>query len=636
MLNVEDLPRLTSPQDLEALKSRVLPRIAIRKDPKAPPHNDVTHHVMICCDTGCASSGSKAIVESFHKELTARNMEKTVDVVVIGCHGFCEMGPLLVVYPDDVYYTRLRPDDVAEIVDETIINRRPVPKLLYHDRETLRPIVRYNEIEFYAKQNRILLANCGHINPEDIEEYVAYDGYKALAKALSQKDDPMALLEEVKKSGLRGRGGGGFPTGRKWELCREAPGDEKYIICNADEGDPGAFMDRSLMEGDPHRLLEGMIIGGLVIGAKEGYIYVRAEYPIAVKRLKNAIAQAEALGLLGDNVLGTDFSFKIHLKEGAGAFVCGEETALIHSIEGKRGMPTARPPFPAVSGLWGKPTNNNNVETWANVPGIILRGGDWFASYGTDKSKGTKVFALTGKIRNTGLAEVSMGMTMREIVYDIGGGVQNNKRFKAVQIGGPSGGCLPESMIDRPVDYDSLIEAGAMMGSGGLVVVDEDTCMVALAQFFLSFTRDESCGKCTPCREGTTRMLNILTNITKGKGKAGDIELLEELARNVKLAALCGLGQTSPNPILSTLNYFREEYKAHIYEKRCPAHHCVDLISYWIDPDRCIGCGACRKKCPVQAIDGTSKKPHTIDVAKCIKCGACLGACRKSRAVFKK
>jgi NADH:ubiquinone oxidoreductase subunit F (NADH-binding) len=395
-------------------------------------------------------------------------------------------------------------------------------------------------------------------------------------------------------------------------------------------------MDRSLMEGDPHRLLEGMIIGGLIIGAQEGYIYVRAEYPIAVRRLQNAIAQAEAMGFLGQNILGTDFSFNIWLKEGAGAFVCGEETALIQSIEGKRGMPTSRPPFPAVAGLWGKPTNNNNVETWANIPGIILNGGDWFASYGTEKSKGTKVFALTGKIRNTGLAEVSMGMTMREIIYDIGGGIQNNKQFKAVQIGGPSGGCLPESMIDRPVDYDSLIEAGAMMGSGGLVVVDEDTCMVALAEFFLSFTRDESCGKCTPCREGTTRMLNILNNITKGKGKAGDIELLEELARNIKLSALCGLGQTSPNPILSTLTYFREEYKAHIYEKRCPAHHCVDLITYWIDVDRCIGCGVCRKKCPVQAIDGSPKKPHTIDISKCIKCGACIGACRKNRAIFKK
>ncbi|MDR3203907.1 MAG: NADH-quinone oxidoreductase subunit NuoF [Deltaproteobacteria bacterium] len=591
---------------------------------------------MICCDTGCASSGARAIVEAFTKELAAREMERTVDIVVIGCHGFCEMGPLLVIYPDDVYYIRLRPDDVGEIIDETIINHRPVPKLLYHDRESLRPIVRYNEIEFYAKQNRVLLANCGQINPEDVEEYVANDGYKALAKALSRRDDPLSLLEEVKKSGLRGRGGGGFPTALKWELCRQAEGEEKFIICNADEGDPGAFMDRSLMEGDPHRLLEGMVIGALIIGAQEGYIYVRAEYPVAVKRLKNAIAQAEAMGFLGDNILGSDWSFRIYVREGAGAFVCGEETALIHSIEGKRGMPTPRPPFPAISGLWGMPTNNNNVETWANIPGIILNGGDWFASYGTEKSKGTKVFALTGKIRNTGLAEVSMGLTMREIIYDIGGGIQNNKKFKAVQIGGPSGGCLPESMIDRPVDYDSLIEAGAMMGSGGLVVVDEDTCMVALAQFFLTFTRDESCGKCTPCREGTTRMLNILNNIVKGKGKAGDIELLEELARNIKLSALCGLGQTSANPILSTLNYFREEYKAHIYEKRCPAHHCIDLITYWIDADKCIGCGACRKKCPVQAIDGAPKKPHTIDISKCIKCGACFGACRKNQAIFKK
>ncbi|MDR1870639.1 MAG: NAD(P)H-dependent oxidoreductase subunit E, partial [Deltaproteobacteria bacterium] len=419
---------------------------------------------MICGDTGCASSGSKALVEAFREELAARNLEKNVEIVVIGCHGFCEMGPLLVIYPDDVYYIRLRPDDVPEIIEETILRGELIPKLLYHDRDTLKPIVRYQEIEFYAKQNRILLANCGQINPEDVEEYIANDGYLALAKALSQ-NDPLAILNEVKKSGLRGRGGGGFPTGRKWELCREAVGDPKYLICNADEGDPGAFMDRSLMEGDQHRLLEGMILGAIAIGAKEGYIYVRAEYPVAVKRVKNAILQAEALELLGENILGSSFSFNIYVKEGAGAFVCGEETALIHSIEGKRGMPTTRPPFPAVNGLWGQPTNNNNVETWANIPKIVLNGGEWFASFGTEKSKGTKVFALTGKIRNTGLAEVSMGLTLREIVYGIGGGLQNDKPFKAVQIGGPSGGCLPESMIDRPVDYDSLIEAGAMMGS---------------------------------------------------------------------------------------------------------------------------------------------------------------------------
>ncbi|MDR1167233.1 MAG: NADH-quinone oxidoreductase subunit NuoF [Deltaproteobacteria bacterium] len=591
---------------------------------------------MICCDTGCTSSGSRKIVEAFENDLKAKGLDKSVEVVVIGCHGFCEMGPLIVIYPDDVYYVHLSPDNIPQIVDETIKGGKVVEDFLYKEAETLRPIVHYKEIEFYAKQKRILLTNCGHINPEDVTEYIANDGYKGLAKALSMKDNTDALLEEVKTSGLRGRGGGGFPTGRKWELCRNAPGDKKYIICNADEGDPGAFMDRSLMEGDPHRLVEGMIIGALIIGADEGYIYCRAEYPLAIRRLRLAISQAETLGLLGDDILGSGWSFHLHIKEGAGAFVCGEETALIHSIEGKRGMPTARPPFPAISGLWGKPTNNNNVETWANIPGIIRNGGAWYASFGTEKSKGTKVFALTGKVNNTGLAEVPMGMTMREIIFNIAGGIQNGKKFKAVQIGGPSGGCLPDSMIDRPVDYDSLIEAGAMMGSGGLVVVDEDTCMVDLARFFLSFTRDESCGKCTPCREGSTRMLNILTNITQGKGKPGDIELLEELARNIKLSALCGLGQTCPNPILSTIRYFRHEYEEHIFHKKCPAGQCVDLLTYWIDSEKCVGCGSCKKICPVSAIDGEKKEPHVIDINKCIKCGSCIEACKKYKAIFKK
>ncbi|MDR2352088.1 MAG: NADH-quinone oxidoreductase subunit NuoF [Deltaproteobacteria bacterium] len=591
---------------------------------------------MVCCDTGCTSSGSKKIVEAFEQDLAIKKLTKSVQVVVIGCHGFCEMGPLIVVYPNDIYYVHLKPEDIPEIVDETVLKGNVVERFLYHDRETLKPIVNYKEIEFYAKQQRILLTNCGHINPESVAEYIANDGYKALAKALSMKDNTDALLEEVKISGLRGRGGAGFPTGRKWELCRNVPGDKKYIICNADEGDPGAFMDRSLMEGDPHRLVEGMTIGALIIGSDEGYIYCRAEYPLAIRRLRLAISQAEALGLLGDNILGSGWNFHLHIKEGAGAFVCGEETALIHSIEGKRGMPTSRPPFPANSGIWGKPTNNNNVETWANIPGIIRNGGAWYASYGTEKSKGTKVFALTGKIRNTGLAEVAMGITMREIIFNIGGGIQNDKKFKAVQIGGPSGGCLPDSMIDRPVDYDSLIEAGAMMGSGGLVVVDEDTCMVDLARFFLSFTRDESCGKCTPCREGSTRMLNILTNITKGKGKPGDIELLEELARNIKLSSLCGLGQTCPNPILSTIRYFRHEYEAHIYDKKCPAGHCVDLMTYWIDPELCIGCGACKKICPVSAIEGEKKEPQIIDILKCIKCGSCIEACKKQKAILRK
>jgi NADH-quinone oxidoreductase subunit F/NADP-reducing hydrogenase subunit HndC len=632
----ENLTRLSSADELDILKNKVLPQLSIRRDPAAKPFEGVTHNIMVCCDTGCTSSGSRKIVEAFEKDIAEKNLGSSVKVVVIGCHGFCEMGPLIVVYPNDVYYVHLKPEDIPEIVDETIKNGKPVERLLYHDRESLQPIVHYKEIEFYSKQERILLTNCGQINPESVMEYIANDGYKGLAKALSQKDNTDALLEEVKISGLRGRGGGGFPTGRKWELCRNAPGDKKYIICNADEGDPGAFMDRSLMEGDPHRLVEGMIIGGLTIGADEGYIYCRAEYPLAIKRLRNAISQAETLGLLGNDILGSGWSFHLHIKEGAGAFVCGEETALIHSIEGKRGMPTSRPPFPAISGLWGKPTNNNNVETWANIPGIIRNGGAWYASYGTKGSKGTKVFALTGKVRNTGLAEVPMGITMREVIFNIGGGIQNDKKFKAVQIGGPSGGCLPESMIDRPVDYDSLIEAGAMMGSGGLVVVDEDTCMVDLARFFLSFTRDESCGKCTPCREGSTRMLNILTNITQGKGKPGDIELLEELARNIKLSALCGLGQTCPNPILSTIRYFRSEYEAHIYQHKCPAGQCVDLLTYWINTEKCIGCGACKKICPVSAIDGYKKEPHIIDTNKCIKCGSCIEACKKQHAIERK
>ncbi|MDR1044845.1 MAG: NADH-quinone oxidoreductase subunit NuoF [Candidatus Adiutrix sp.] len=591
---------------------------------------------MVCCGTGCTASGAKFLVEAFERELERFGLDKSVDLVITGCHGFCEMGPLVIVYPQDIFYVRVQPEDAAEIVEKTIRGGgQPVDRLLYRGHEGAEPTVRYRDIDFYAKQNRLTLRNCGHINPENIEEYIAEDGYAALAKALKEHDT-ISLLAEVKESGLRGRGGGGFPTGVKWELCRRADGDKKYVVCNADEGDPGAFMDRSILEGDPHRVLEGMCIGAYVIGADEGYIYVRAEYPLAVHRLRVAIEQATQMGLLGDNILGSGWNFHLKIKEGAGAFVCGEETALLHSIEGERGMPTARPPFPAISGLWKKPTNNNNVETWANIPAIILQGGKWFAQFGTEKSKGTKVFALTGKLRHTGLAEIPMGMTMREIIFDIGGGILNGKKFKAVQIGGPSGGCLPTSMIDRPVDYDSLIEAGAMMGSGGLVVVDEDTCMVDLARFFLTFTRSESCGKCTPCREGTTRMLEILENITQGKGKRGDIELLEELARNIKASALCGLGQTCPNPILSTLQYFRHEYEAHIYDRTCPAKQCTDLLNYWIDPEKCIGCGACKKVCPVEAIEGEKKLPHVIDTAKCIKCGSCIDVCRKAKAVTKR
>ena len=573
---------------------------------------------------------------AFEEELARSGLDKTVDLVVTGCPGFCEMGPLVIVYPQDFFYIRVKPEDVSAIVEKTIRGGQPVESLLYPAPEGAPLHLNRQKIDFYAKQNRITLRNCGQINPESIEEYIAEDGYQALAKALSMKDNPEALLNEVKISGLRGRGGGGFPTGLKWELCRKAAGDKKYVICNADEGDPGAFMDRSVLEGDPHRVIEGMIIGALVIGADEGYIYCRAEYPMAVHRLKLAIDQAEKMGLLGDNILGSGWNFLLHIKEGAGAFVCGEETALLRSIEGQRGIPTARPPFPAISGLWDKPTNNNNVETWANIPDIILKGGQWFASKGTEKSKGTKVFALTGKIKNTGLAEVPMGITMREIIFGIGGGIRDDKEFKAVQIGGPSGGCLPAEKLDLPVDYDSLIEAGAMMGSGGLVVVDEDNCMVDLARFFLTFTKSESCGKCTPCREGTTRMLDILNNIPQGKGQKGDIELLEELARNIKQSALCGLGQTCPNPILSTLRYFRHEYEAHINQKTCPAKQCSALLTFEIDQDKCIGCGACIKVCPVEAITGEKKKPSVISQDKCIKCGSCLDVCRKAKAVSKR
>ena len=581
-------------------------------------------HVLICGGTGCKSAGSKEVQLAFSRAIEAKGLSDEVMVVETGCHGFCEHGPLVIVYPEGTFYCQVKAEDVEEIVESHLFKGRIVERLLYHEPLTHESIPNYSEINFYKKQHRLVLENCGAINPEQIEEYIAVGGYEALAKAVTTMS-PEDVIEEIKKSGLRGRGGGGFPTGMKWQFAKASVSDKKYVICNADEGDPGAFMDRSVLEGDPHKILEGMAVCGYAIGADEGYIYVRAEYPLAIKRLRIAIEQAEAMGLLGENIFGSGFSFKLHIKEGAGAFVCGE-TALMASIEGKRGMPRPRPPFPAVAGLWGKPTNINNVETFGNVAAIITNGADWYAGFGTEKSKGTKVFALTGKINNTGLAEVPMGITMREIIYDIGGGINGGKKFKAVQIGGPSGGCLPESMLDLSIDYDSLTAAGAMMGSGGLVVMDEDTCMVDVAKFFLNFTQSESCGKCTPCREGTKRMLEVLTRITEGQGREGDIELLEELARNIKETALCGLGQTAPNPVLSTLKYFRHEYEAHIKEKRCPAGACEKLANYEIT-DACKGCGLCARQCPVNAISGEVKKKHVIDVTKCIKCGACMAAC---------
>jgi NADH:ubiquinone oxidoreductase subunit F (NADH-binding)/(2Fe-2S) ferredoxin/NAD-dependent dihydropyrimidine dehydrogenase PreA subunit len=538
----------------------------------------------------------------------------------------CEMGPIVVVYPEGTFYCRVKAEDVKEIVSEHLLKGRIVPRLLYTVSEEAPKVPHYKEIPFYGKQHRIALENCGYINPDNIEEYIVRHGYEALGKALTEMTREQ-VIEEVKTSGLRGRGGGGFPTGLKWSFCARAQGDKKYVICNADEGDPGAFMDRSILEGDPHCVIEGMMIGAYAIGADEGYIYCRAEYPLAIQRLKTAIEKAEAYGLLGKNIMGTDFSFIVHIKEGAGAFVCGEETALMASIEGQRGMPRPRPPFPANKGLWDKPSNINNVETWANIPYIILHGGDHYASMGTEKSKGTKVFALTGKVKHTGLVEVPMGITLREIIFDIGGGILNDKKFKAVQIGGPSGGCLTEEHLDLPVSYESLAEVGAIMGSGGMVVMDEENCMVDVAKFFLEFTQRESCGKCTPCREGTKQMLLLLNKISEGKGTMEDLDTLHDLAVMVKEMSLCGLGQTAPNPILTTLRYFRDEYVAHVKDKKCPAGVCSALIEYSIDQDLCKRCGLCARNCPVHCIPGDRASGYTIDTERCIRCGTCFEKC---------
>jgi NADH:ubiquinone oxidoreductase subunit F (NADH-binding)/(2Fe-2S) ferredoxin/NAD-dependent dihydropyrimidine dehydrogenase PreA subunit len=609
------MERLLSIGELQNFREKILEE----RDPQRP-------RVRICM-TGCRAFGAVEVRDAFQETIAENGLTARVDIVETGCHGFCARAPVAAIDPYGFFYQQISPGSVPEIVRESLMEGKPAEKYLYPDPQTGQLLSLEKEVPFYREQMKVVLRNCGQIDPTRMEDYIARDGYLAVARVLSSMT-PEEVIEEILRSGLRGRGGAGFPTGNKWKFARNARGDVKYIVCNADEGDPGAFMDRAVLEGDPHTVLEGMLIAAYAIGARQGYIYVRAEYPIAVTHVKKAVADARAAGLLGEKILGTNFDFEVKIKEGAGAFVCGEETALIASIEGRRGMPRTRPPFPAVAGLWGKPTNINNVETFANVPPIIHKGAGWYAGLGTEKSKGTKIFALAGKINNTGLVEVPMGITLERIIFDIGGGIPRGKKFKAAQTGGPSGGCIPASLLSLPIDYDSLTAAGAIMGSGGLIIMDENTCMVDLAKFFLTFTQSESCGRCVPCRLGTKRMLEILQRITEGKGELADLETLKELAPMIKDASLCGLGQTAPNPVLTTLNYFFDEYRAHIEEKKCPAGVCKALIHYQINPEACKGCGVCRKACPQGAISGKAKEAHTLDLSLCIKCGVCYNECK--------